>query len=171
MSVSLRTCPLLVLALLVSAPVPGTAQIRPGIERRDYWGQVRAEYRSETLERIGPLMDAWLSNWLRGNEDASAVDAMVREFSEDGVLILGGITFSGRDGLREALSQERQTGVEQSLSDFDVRGDMAFALGRLRHNGGTDPALVDDPPELVIWLFVKEGSDWRIRSLVLDGGS
>ncbi|HKJ02754.1 MAG TPA: nuclear transport factor 2 family protein [Longimicrobiales bacterium] len=161
----------LVHAAVLGTPVRGEAQIRPGIERGDYWGEVRAKYRSETLQEVGPLMDAWLSDWSRGRGDAEAVDAMLEEFSENGVLILDGVTFSNVDDIRAALARRPAGGAEQSLSDFDVRGDMAFALARIRHTGVTTGQPVTGSLGLVVWVFVKEGSDWRIRSLVFDEGS
>lgn len=159
---------LMMLVTLACTPVGGSGQRVPGVERTDYWGGVRARYRSETLEQVGPLMEAWLSRWDQARDDDAALDDMVRDFAENGVLVLNSVPFSGRDRIREALARRRGGAVAQGLSDFDVRGDMAFALARSRLVGG---AASDSPTErlgYLVWVFVKEGSDWKIRSLVLD---
>ncbi len=149
---------------LLGTPTRALAQIRPGIERGDYWGDVRAKYRGEVLEGVGKLMDAWVAAWNRWD-----VDAMVGPFTEDGVLILSGVSLRGAESMRAMLAERTGPEIVQSLSDFDVRGDMAFATARLRvasdADGGSPAA------GFAVWTFLKEGGGWRIRSLLVDLGS
>ena len=161
----------LMLVALACTPVGANGQRVPGVERRDYWGEVRARYRSETLQQVEPLMEAWLSRWSRARDNDAALDAMVGDFAEHGVLVLNSVTFSGRDRIREALARRPVGAVDQGLSDFDVRGDMAFALGRSRLVGGAASESPTETLGYLVWVFVKEGSDWKIRSLILDVAS
>ncbi|HSM61204.1 MAG TPA: nuclear transport factor 2 family protein [Longimicrobiales bacterium] len=155
-----------VLLGLILLPAAGEAQIRPGIERRDYWGEVRARYRGETLEEVGALMEAWIDAW---NQDD--VEGMLEAFAEDGVLVLDRTSFQGRDRIRAGLSGAPRPAIVQSLSDFDVRGDMAFATARHPLSGVGGGAGPDASTGLELWIFVKEEGDWRIRSLVVQSES
>ena len=55
-------------------------------------------------------------------------------------------------------------GMEYSLVDFDVRGEMAFATTRFQyHRAGGDNGGSEVTGHLV-WILVKHDDGWRIRS-------
>jgi uncharacterized protein (TIGR02246 family) len=148
--------------ILLLLPLGASGQIRPGIERGDYWGDVRATYRSEALEQVGVVMDRWVAAWSRGD-----AEALTSAFAEDGVLVLGQVSHRGRARVRDALSEWRGKRLVQSLSDFDVRGEMAFATARYRLGGATGGEASTEAAAFLVWVFVKEDGEWRIRSLTV----
>ena len=94
---------------LLVRPSSASGQIRPGIERGDYWATVRAQYRSEVLEEVGDLMENWITAW--NNYDAESITEI---FAEDGVLI---------------LDETRSAG-----GSSDVTGHLVWIL--IKHDGG-----------------------------------
>ena len=154
---------LLALVLILSTAEPGVSQIRPGIERGDYWGDVRARYRSEVLQEVGKLMEEWLTAW---NEDDGG--SIVETFVEDAVLMLDDAPAAGLGPIGEALGAKLSTAgpIEYSLTDFDVRGEMAFATTRFRYAENPGRSGSSEASGNLIWIFVKQGSSWKIRSQV-----
>lgn len=154
---------LLALALGLSTAEPGASQVRPGIERGDYWGDVRARYRSEVLGEVGGLMEEWLTAW---NEDDVA--SIIETFMEDAVLMLDDARMAGLESIGEALSAKLSTvgPIEYSLTDFDVRGEMAFATTRFRYAENPGRPGSSEASGHLIWILVKQGSSWKIRSQV-----
>lgn len=151
-------------ALALSPPPEAAAQIRPGIERNDYWGAVRARYRNEVLQSVGVVMDAWLEAW--NNDD---VDGIAELLSEEAVVIVGGARRSDTDAIRSAFSETLVAAgaIETSLMDFDVRGEMAFATTAFDYvmQGGNGTSEVSGH---LIWIMVRHDERWLIRSLVFQ---
>jgi uncharacterized protein (TIGR02246 family) len=165
-----RTIPSPALILLVAAPMltgPGSAsaQIRPGIERGDYWGEVRARYRNEVLEDVGDTMERWLSAW--NNDDAAAI---AETFAEDGLLILDNTRSGGSEAIQAAFEGTLPAvgAIEYGLVDFDVRGEMAFATTRFQYsrNGGDNGR--SEVTGHLVWIMVKHDDGWRIRSQIFQ---
>ena len=152
-------------ALAVVKPVTALAQIRPGIERGDYWGEVRAQYRNQVLQEVGGVMESWLEAW--NNDDAAAI---ITTFSEDGVLILDGERSAGEGAVQATLgSTLPEVGaIEYSLIDFDVRGEMAFATSRYQYARNTNENGRSDVAGHLVWILVKHDGGWKIRSLIFQ---
>ena len=162
-----RILPLLLLlcALPFVKPSSASAQIRPGIERGDYWATVRAQYRSEVLVEVGGLMERWLTAW--NNDDAGSI---TETFAEDGVLILDQARSVGVEAVRAAFRGilPEAGGIEYSLIDFDVRGEMAFATSRFQYSrNGSDSGRSEVMGHLV-WILVKHDAGWKIRSQIFQ---
>lgn len=147
--------------LLSSAPLEG--QLRPGIERGDYWGEVRARYRSEVLVDVGAVMEAWLEGW--NNND---VDVVMESLADDAVLILDSNAVSGEDNLRAALARALPTlgPIQTGLQDFDVSGDMAFATTTFRYMANPGRPGQRQVSGHLVWVLVKHTGAWRIRTQV-----
>ena len=142
---------------------PAAAQHRPGIERGDYWGEVRALYRSEVLAEVGQVMEEWLEAW--NNDD---VEAVQNTFAEDGVLILGETMATGREQVGETLAAALPPAgpLQYGLQDFDVSGDMAFATTLFRYAVNLQTGERKEVTGHLVWILVKHTGAWQIRSQV-----
>ena len=153
------------LACLTSILLPAQAQgqHRPGIERGDYWGEVRALYRSEVLAEVGEVMEQWLEAW--NNDDVEAVQST---FAEDGVLILGETMATGREQVGETLAAALPPAgpLQYGLQDFDVSGDMAFATTLFRYAVNLETGERKEVSGHLVWILVKHTGAWQIRSQV-----
>jgi len=139
------------------------AQLRPGIERGDYWGEIRARYRSEVLEGVGATMESWLDAW-----NADDADAVLDTFAESGVLILGMNPYTGQDSIRAAFTALllRAGPIQFGLRDFDVSGDMAFATTHFRYVENARDSGSKEVSGHLVWILIKHDSSWKIRSQI-----
>lgn len=146
--------------LFLTPHTPLEAQIRPGIERGDYWGDVRARYRSEVLAEVGVVMEAWLDAW--NNDD---VNGALEIYSEDAALLINDEMVRG-EGVRVALENTlpRLGPIQTGLQDFGVSADMAFATTTFRYREGSGAG--GQVSGLIVWVLVKHTGDWRIRAQV-----
>jgi uncharacterized protein (TIGR02246 family) len=156
----------LVTTLVLAAPV--SAQLRPGIERGDYWGEVRARYRSEVLADVGLLIEAWLEAW--NNKD---YEGLLETYSEDAQFLVDTETFKGTERLRDMFPVvlARLGPINTGLQDFDVSSDLAFATMTYQYveNEGTrDRRQVSG---LLVWVLVKHTGEWKIRSQIFRPSS
>jgi ketosteroid isomerase-like protein len=149
---------LLTAAVLLLPGVPLAAQIRPGIERGDYWGDVRARYRSEVLTDVGVVMEDWLNAW--NNDDLEGASSV---YTEDAALLIDEEMVRGEERVRVALggALRRLGSIRTGLQDFDVSGDMAFATTTFRYQEGGGQVSGH-----MIWVLVRQSGSWRIRSQV-----
>jgi uncharacterized protein (TIGR02246 family) len=160
---------LLVLLLLpfslLMKPMTAAAQIRPGIERGDYWGEVRAQYRNQVLQEVGGLMESWLAAW--NNDDPEAI---IETFAEDGVLILDGARIVGEEAIQTRFEGALPEigAIEHSLIDFDVRGEMAFATSRFQYRHSDGEGARSEVTGHLVWILVKHDEGWKVRSQIFQ---
>ena len=140
-------------------------QLRPGIERGDYWGEIRARYRSEVLEGVGQTMESWLEAW-----NGDDVTGLMETYAQDGVLILGADAYAEPESMRAAATRLLlQAGpIEFGLEDFGVSGDMAFATTRFRYAENPGRPGSAEVSGRLLWIMMKEEGNWRIRSQIFQ---
>lgn len=152
---------------LALALCPGHArgQLRPGIERGDYWGAIRARYRSEVLEGVGQTLDLWVEAW-----NGDDVDGLVALYAEGGALLFRAGAHMGPEGIRSALMGILGDAgpIQIGLQDFDVSGDLAFATTTYRYPGQAGRPEGTPASGYLVWIMRKEDGSWRIRSQVFQ---
>jgi uncharacterized protein (TIGR02246 family) len=140
-------------------------QHRPGIERGDYWGEVRARYRSEVLAEVGELMDAWLAAW-----NTDALENLAGTYSEDATMVLDAEMETGRESIEALMARTLPLvgPIEYGLRDFDVSGDMAFATTNFRYAENPGQSGATEARGHLIWILVKHTGSWQIRSQIFQ---
>lgn len=168
---AVRTGFVLVVSMAIGV-APGVAQIIPGGHPREEQQRItqrQMEYRSSVLRELNDLLADWKAAWAKDD-----VEALGRFYTPDAVLIppVEGTTARSREEIerfyRETLPEAGE--IWSDLSDFDVGGSMAYALGSYSFPSG--PLQGSRPSGVVkgtfLAVFRREGGHWRIRSQVFE---
>lgn len=150
-------------ALALAFCAANTSAQAPGYQQLDI-GAIRAEYRSEVLDRIADLLLEWGEAWA-----GDRVDEVTSLYWEDAIIIPpeGGLR-RGQDEIRsyfdEVLSSHGS--IEAFMLDFDASGSMAQVFGNymLAIEQGEGAGSQKSGP--MITVYMQRGRHWKIRSQV-----
>jgi uncharacterized protein (TIGR02246 family) len=126
-------------------------------------GRSRMAFLRRAFTTASAVLATWRESWRRDD-----VEGAVEAFAEEGLLILPGEeTRIGRAVIRSRLSDLLPAigALHGTILDFDASGGMSYAYGRYfcqcrRDQGG-------DVLGHYLSVLSSEGSQWRIRALVL----
>ena len=140
---------------------PAESQLRPGIERGDYWGDVRARFRNEALEDVGVVLERWQSAW---NDDDA--EALLAEYDEDAILVVTDHPLRSVEEFRPALEAliGRVGPIQIGLQDFEVGGELAIATMAYRYDDRAEGGRRRQVGGYFVVALVKHSGSWKIRS-------
>lgn len=137
------------------------SQLRPGIDRGDYWGDVRARFRNEALEDVGDVLERWQSAW--NNDDA---EALLAEYAEDAIVVITDHPLRSVEEFRPALEAliGRMGPIQMGLQDFEVGGDLAIATMAYRYDDRAEGGRRRQVGGYLVVALLKRSGSWKIRS-------
>lgn len=160
-----RTLPIAV-ALVALGGESLFAQVIPGGHPREAQRELvqrRIEYRGTVLNEASQLLERWREAWNR--EQSSRLAGM---YTEDATLVppRSRQPARGRQEI-EGYFQRALNGageIRVSFSDFDVGGNLAFAMGSFDYTASRSSDLPVRVQGSFVMVFRQDGNTWRIRS-------
>jgi len=157
---ALRWASVLAACLFLSFPTMLDAQLVPGQGREGYWEAERARLRSERLQELTPVMEAW-----RDAFNDHAPERAAPLYARDAVLTIGGEIHRGADAIATALQRWMPAldRLELGLNDFMTGGQLVVVLESAVVGSGNAQRTAT-----LMTTFIGTDDGWLIRAQTIS---